>query len=105
MTAEQERQMRTAKQAREREIAGLPPKTKFISHDPMQAIRQSVAEDTQCGQREIADARRRLAADPASSQNQREARAIATRKNQRAVNLMLEGKSPFSPFKNNPANL
>jgi hypothetical protein len=99
MTAEQERQMRTAKQAREREIAGLPPKTKFISHDPTFAFRKQVDDDTRRGNAVITDTRRRLAADPASTQNQRAAREIATHKNQRAVNLMLEGKSPFSPFK------
>jgi hypothetical protein len=91
MTAEQERQMRTAKQAREREIAGLPPKTKFISHDPMQAIRQSVAEAVQRGSAEIADNRRRLAADPASSANRRAASAAAQKKNQPAINMLKAG--------------
>ena len=105
MNPDEERKKQIAKQERERELSGLPPAKKFVSHDPMHEFRQSVAEATQRGQQEIADTRRRLAADPASTQNQREARAIATRKNQRAVNLMLEGKSPFSPFKNNPASL
>ena len=105
MNPDEERKKQIAKQERERELSGLPPKRKFTSHDPQAEFRQSVAETTRRGSAEIADTRRRLAADPASSQNQREARAIATRKNQRAVNLMLEGKSPFSPFKNNPANL
>ena len=99
MTADEERKKQIAKQARERELSGLPPKRKFTSHDPQAEFRQQVDEATRRGSAEIADTRRRLAADPASSANRRAAQAAAQRKNQPAIDLMKAGACPaFNPI-------
>lgn len=77
-----------------RKLFGGPDKPRPAS------FASQVREATARGSAEIAATNRLNANNPASSVNQRAAQKEAQRKNQRAVNLMLEGKSPYSPFKN-----
>lgn len=99
MTLDEERKKQTAKRERERELSGLPPAKKFVSHDPMHEFHQSVDEATRRGREDMEATNRFLAHNPASFANRRAVQAAAQRKNQPAIDLLKAGACPaFNPI-------
>jgi len=81
-----------------RNVLGLTEKKRIIT-DPQAHFRRQAAEAVRRGTEEIALTNSALAHDPASSANRRAASAAAQRKNQRAIDLLREGKCPaFNPI-------